>query len=630
MTYQMLLSLQHRTDYLYHAAPTARNRHVRLVMPSFPFITVFAYIVLNRFYPSQVWQFTLCALLLACWLPMQAQAAPSYTVSINGAGDLSALITDNLELSRRQATDELSLEEVQRLVDIAPSQIRSLLATAGYFSPTITEELDQKSTPWVARFNITLGAPTVIESVNIVFTGDILQKNQQRMDRLRRQWSLKVGDVFKQSEWNDAKNGLLKALLIRDYPAAAITDSEARIEPSTNSAALSVEIDSGPAFTFGELTIEGLQRYSREMVEKLNPIKPGDPYSQEKLNELQARVQDTGYFRSAFAIVDINPEQPHNVPIRLDLHENERKRLSLGLGFSTDSGPRVQVKWLDRNFLGRDWRFESQIRADRNTRVLGADLYFPEIQNGWRPSVGTHYEYEDSAGVINDKTLTSARLTSPNKRDEKIWAISVLTDRQRIGDEFTSNRQALIGSFTYTMRRVDNMIAPRRGYFASIDLGVGPSGLINKKSLARVVGRATWLSPYYGRFQAILRGQVGQVFGADRDTAPSDLLFRTGGDQTVRGYAYNTLGVSQDGAIVGGTVTAVVSAELVYRVTQEWGAAVFTDAGNAADTWHDFRLKQGSGIGARWRSPIGPVNLDLAYGHETKEPRLHFSIGYGF
>jgi translocation and assembly module TamA len=163
-----------------------------------------------------------------------------------------------------------------------------------------------------------------------------------------------------------------------------------------------------------------------------------------------------------------------------------------------------------------------------------------------------------------------------------------------------------------------------------LEINGGPAGIVNKESFIRVVGRGTWLSPTYNRFQAVLRGQVGQVFGAGSDTVPGDLLFRTGGDQTVRGYAYNTLGVDRDGAIVGGTNTAVVSAELIYKVTPEWGAAIFTDAGNAANSWDGFRLKHGSGIGARWLSPIGSVNLDLAYGHETGETRLHFSVGYGF
>jgi translocation and assembly module TamA len=571
-------------------------------------------------------------LILLALLPMRAQAqTPLYRVAIDGAGGLTSFLNDNLDISRHLSSTELNEDEVQRLVGITPGQIRSLLATEGYFSSTVRHELDRASSPWVAQFTVTLGPRTLVESVDITFKGDIVAANPQRMERLKRAWLLQAGGIFQQKAWDDAKSALLKALLVRDYPVAAITQSEARIEPSTNSAVLTVEVDSGPAFTFGELQIEGLQRYQRSMIDDLNPIKPGEPYSQEKLNELQARVQNTGYFKSVFATVEMDASKPVAVPIRLDVSENERKRLSLGVGFSTDSGARGQIKWLDRNFLDRNWRLESNLRLDRDTRVLGSDVYLQPLGNGWKPSVGAHYEYTDSAGEINNKLLSSARLTSPDTNDEKVWALSFYADRQRIGEDFANNREALVGSFIYTRRRVNNLILPSRGYVASIELGAGPAGLVNKKSLARVVARATYLSPYYNkRWQAVLRGQVGQVFGANRDTVPGDLLFRTGGDQTVRGYSYNSLGVAQNGAIVGGTVTAVISAELVYRITPEWGAAVFTDAGNAADSWSNFKLKQGSGVGARWRSPIGQVNLDLAYGHETKEPRLHFSIGYGF
>ena len=128
----------------------------------------------------------------------------------------------------------------------------------------------------------------------------------------------------------------------------------------------------------------------------------------------------------------------------------------------------------------------------------------------------------------------------------------------------------------------------------------------------------------------MLRAQAGQVFGARDQSVPDDLLFRTGGDQSVRGYSYGRLGVPRGSAIVGGNVLAVISAELVYQIKPAWGIAIFTDAGNAAASRAEFHLKHGSGVGARWRSPIGPVNIDIAHGHESGETRLHFSIGYGF
>jgi len=106
-----------------------------------------------------------------------------------------------------------------------------LLATEGYFSPVVNATLDQQSTPWTARLNIELGAPIKIESVDISFSGDIEQKNPRRIEQLRENWSLKNGTTFRQSAWDSAKGDLLKAMLNRDYPAATVAHSEARIDP---------------------------------------------------------------------------------------------------------------------------------------------------------------------------------------------------------------------------------------------------------------------------------------------------------------------------------------------------------------------------------------------------------------
>jgi translocation and assembly module TamA len=578
----------------------------------------------------------LLMLLLASVLAAAAESARKYSVEIVGAGALGPLLDQHLEIRRHETDPDLTPEELQRLVDITPQQIRDLLATEGYFSPAIEAALATDGGLPVARFTIRLGEPTLVSSVDIRFSGDIARgphANEQRMNRLRRQWPLDTGERFRQAAWDGAKNALLKDLLVRDYPAASIVASEARIDPERRSASLTVQVDSGPLFTFGELQVEGLQRYPRSIIDELNPIRPGDRYSQDKLNELQARLQDTGYFRSAFATVEINPAHPDKAPVRVDVTENPRKRAALGIGFSTDVGARLQVKWLDRNFLHRAWRLESELLLDRETRRIGGAVYLPALHSGpfagWHPSVDARFERTDIAGELTDTIRFGSRITSPVKTDETVWGVSFLADRQRVGDTFVNNRQALIGSYIHTWRRLDNLLTPRRGYMASLELDAGPRGVVNAANIGRVVANASWLSTYR-RWQPVLRAQAGEVFGASRLDVPSDLLFRTGGDQTVRGYAYNSLGVSQDGAVVGGRVFAVLSAELVYWVTPQWGAALFTDAGDAADSWREFSFKRGSGVGARWRSPIGPVNVDLAYGHATQKLRLHFSIGYGF
>jgi translocation and assembly module TamA len=120
------------------------------------------------------------------------------------------------------------------------------------------------------------------------------------------------------------------------------------------------------------------------------------------------------------------------------------------------------------------------------------------------------------------------------------------------------------------------------------------------------------------------------VAASGRDGIPSDFLFRAGGDQSVRGYAYQSLGVREGEAIVGGRWLAVASVEYVRWLTPQWGAAVFIDTGDAADTLDALEPVQGYGVGARWKSPVAPLNLDIAYGQEAEGVRLHFSVGFSF
>ena len=556
-----------------------------------------------------------------------------YTVEVNGAGELTGLLNDFLEVRRRAADPAIDADELTRLATAAPAQARELLATEGYFSPTVTQEVLTGGERPRVRLTVDPGAVTRIGSVEVRFAGAIALgdgNDAARMARLRRQWQLASGAVFRQEGWDEAKSALLKDLLARDYPAARIAQSAAVIDPVGHLAALTIDVDSGPAFTFGALQVRGLNRYPQSRIDRLNPVVPGERYSQDRLNELQARLQDSGYFKSVIATIDADPAQPNAVPVHVDVNENERRRLQLGGGFSTDTGPRLQAKLLDRNFLSRDWRLDSELRIDRGTPLLAAEVTLPALENNWTPSVAGRFERTDISGEVSDKVRNDARLTSPDRNNERVVGVSFLAERQRINDADANNRHALIATHTYTRRRVDNLLDPRRGYVAALELGLGVRGVLTEQSLARVVGRVTWLEPWTRNWTTVLRAQVGQVFGASRQNVPGDLLFRTGGDQTVRGYGYNSLGVAENNAIVGGRVLAVFSAELVYQFTPQWGAAVFNDAGNAADTWRDLKLVMGTGVGARWRSPIGPVNLDLAFAHETRQPRLHFSIGYGF
>ena len=139
--------------------------------------------------------------------------------------------------------------------------------------------------------------------------------------------------------------------------------------------------------------------------------------------------------------------------------------------------------------------------------------------------------------------------------------------------------------------------------------------------------RATYLLPVRKFGTVVLRAELGVVLAESSQGIPQAYVFRTGGDNTVRGYAYESLGVSQGGSIVGGRYLGVGSVEYIQWIKPDWGAAVFVDAGNAVDDLQAFDVALGYGVGARWRSPVGTINLDVAYGQQVDSWRLHFSAG---
>ena len=181
----------------------------------------------------------------------------------------------------------------------------------------------------------------------------------------------------------------------------------------------------------------------------------------------------------------------------------------------------------------------------------------------------------------------------------------------------------------YTWRRVDNLLSPERGYMVNVQAGGGVPGA-STRGFGRLVAHfASWW-PLDRATQLSARADAGAVLAGSRDGIPSNFLFRTGGDTTVRGYAFDSLGVAQDNAIVGGRYYAVGSVEATRWIGENWGIAAFVDAGNATDDLHDFHLALGYGIGARLRTPIGPFRIDVAYGQDVHSVRVHFSVGLSF
>ena len=449
-------------------------------------------------------------------------------------------------------------------------------------------------------------------------------------EALRERWPLKTGAVFRQGAWEDAKRATLRALLVERFPAARIVSSRATVDPDALRAELELTIDSGPPYRFGATEIRGLERYPESIVRNLNPIAPGEAYRQSALFEFQTRLQNSGYFDSARVEAPTESAAPGNVPVVVTLVEAKRKRLGLGAGVSSDTGVRGQIEYQDNNINARGLRLLAGLKLDKTSQSASVTLSPPVRADGAHDSIGASLTDSDLQGERTSSFALDAKRTRIAGSIERSTGLRYEVQSREVAGVPTDHNQALMPYYGWTLRKVDSLLAPQRGYVLNLQLGAAAEHLLSDRSFARGYAKWTGFYPLGTRSTLILRAEAGAVLAGGRDGIPSDYLFRAGGDQSVRGYAYQSLGVAEGDAVVGGRLLGVASAELVRWLTPTWGAAAFYDVGDAADTRQSFSAREGYGVGARWRSPVGPVNLDLAYGRQTDEYRIHFSLGFAF
>jgi translocation and assembly module TamA len=519
---------------------------------------------------------------------------------------------------------------VAAFVRRAQREIPELLATEGYFSPTV--EVRQTAADAFSVI-VTPGPRTLVGEVSIDFFGDIAgndPERRRRVERLRAAWPLDPGQPFRTAAWEDAKAGLLARVARRDYRRADIVDSVAEVDPATGLARLSLAVDSGPPFRFGELSISGLRRYDEGLIREQAPFRPGDPYRQDLLLEYQTKLQNMPQFSSVTVTLDPDTARPDAAPVRVLLAEAKSQQLGFGAGYSTNTGKRGEINYRNYNFFSRPWTFGSSLRLEEKRQVLAAGIDTAPNAKGRHLAWNTRVEATDIQGLKTlHRVLGVGRVQTLGRVERRIGLDFQREDRRPEGGVQEAN-SALVLDWRWTRRKVDSPLMPRRGDIIDLRIGGASRQVISDRDFLRshlryqrwwAIGRRDVLS---------LRGEAGLTAATSRLGIPQDYLFRAGGAQSVRGYAYNSLGVREGAAVVGGRAMVTGSAEYTHWFQGNWGGAVFFDIGNATDDRHNLQLASGYGIGARWKSPAGPLGLDVAYGERTGTWRIHFAISVGF
>jgi translocation and assembly module TamA len=568
-----------------------------------------------------------------CWGVAFSVQSAAYEVELEAPEALRRLLEENLALYRWREEASPGADSLRHLERTVPAEIQALLETEGYYAATVQVELDGGRQPPLFRLVLTPGEPVRVAQYSLTLQGAVQEDPEARerlLTALDAAWPLKAGARFRHAAWESAKRAALVTLLADRYPRAQIAASRATVDPVAGTVRLELTLESGPAYRFGELEVEGLTRYPRHVVERLNPIRPDEPYAQSRLLDFQNRLRDSPYFVAATVSADPDSARDGRIPVRVTVQERHAKRIGLGVGMSTDAGPRGSLEYRDLHLLERAWRLSASLVADGRRQTLAGRLELPQSAQGYRDSFNGRLERTDIANLVTRTYTLGAQRARRRGRHDTVLALDFARERQEAAGTATTKLQALTGSHTWLLREVDDLLFPTSGYLLSLQVGGGARALLSDRDFLRGHGRIAWFRPVGRQGSLILRGELGAIWSGGREGIPNDLLFRTGGDQSVRGYGYQTLGVAQGGAVVGGRYLAVASAEYVHWLQPKWGLALFLDAGDAADDPGELDLKRGYGLGLRWKSPVGPLSLDAAHGEAAGGVRLHFSVSLSF
>ena len=561
---------------------------------------------------------------------------------------LRELVEKHIELQRYRAVADLDDAELARLIALAERDVRKLIGTLGHFNPQIRITREEAAQRPVIAIVITPGPVTTVANTSIRFSGDIASSPdraaQTQKDRLQNNWLLPNGQRFTQDAWDSAKTQALRDLVARRYPAGRLTDSMADIDPANSQANLSLELDSGPLYRLGPLQVAGVSRYNPVLVPRLAQLKEGAEYDQKALIEAQQRISASGYFDSATIFMDPDGD-PQAAPVQVRVREAKLQKIVLGIGISSDSGPRLSLEHIHNKAAGTDWRAVTKLQLEKKAPSMQSEWTSLPDEANWRwVGLARAERLNDKSLITTAQRLRFGRTQQAERIDRNIY---LQYDRARVSgaglagntNVDTGDGSAISGNYVWTGRYFDSLPFPRQGYGLGFELGGGfllsADANTKRQPFTRGVGR--WLGIYsLDGSRIAMRAEAGAVLAKDTSRVPGTSLFRTGGDTTVRGYGLRDIGIKLPSGITGpGRYMAVGSVEWQRPIKSnglptEWENTLFIDAGAVADRPQELRASVGIGTGVRWKSPIGPLQIDLAYGVKAKRLRLHTSVGFVF
>ncbi len=563
---------------------------------------------------------------LAIFMAPVARAA-SVVVEIEGVTDaLLENVRNTLSIVQYRDDANLSRPWVQRLHGKAESEIRSALKPYGYYRPTVEKALSRRDDGWTASYRIDPGVPVPIRSADVQLFG--AGAGEAGFQKLVKAQPLSVGAPLNQPRYDSLKSSLQKRALEQGYFDARFLRHEIRLDLDAYHADIVLHYDTGARYRLGEVTFAP-SSLSDDFLARYVTFKPGDNYSTKAVLGLQEALTDSDYFSSVDVIAQRERAEDLQVPVNVTVVPHKRNKYTFGLGYGTDTGARASAGWERRLVNKRGHRFATDLRLSEVKNNLSASYSVP-LRNPRTEKLTYSAGYFDSD---TDTNRSQTILLGASRTDSR-WGSSETLGLSFQREDFTvggvdDTALLLMPEASWLWVRADDRIYSSRGMRLQLSVRGASEALLSSTTFVQTQLQAKFIQKVFSASRIILRGDAGISYVPDFRELPSSQRFFAGGDQSVRGYDYESLAPTDaNGVILGGRNLLVGSAEYEHPIKGKWSAALFVDTGVAIDSLTD-RLSTGAGIGLRWRSPIGLIRIDVASalskdGHPL---RLHLVIG---
>jgi len=571
----------------------------------------------------------------------------------------------------------------RKLTEDALNATAAALRPFGYFNPVVDVVITPKEEGnWLLTVNIQAGPPVLIKDLRLGLTGP--GRELESLVSWYAEFPLAQGQVLNQQAWDKAKLDAMDLLEESGYLQAKFSRHTIRVDPVANTARLELIVDTGPRAVMGMVTFNQ-EIVNDDVLASLRRFKQGDPYHTFLLEKFRLDLWLSGFFEDIEVVERRDlAANPPRVDFEVNFTPRKKNTYQGTIGYGTDTLARFQFFYGRHLLSPRGDNFDIRVGWQQRDNQVGlqANYRLPrktESRQFWIASAGLQTEDREfkvavdgdlenrvdvAKGTINDYWLRLGHTRVRNIRDgfEQLFEtvyVQYLNERRNFRPTDIVNPISLdsppMFSFDDLLKDTSNSLVigldwdwpeirgngfQTVGHHERAWVFTSNEAWGSDLDYTQVYLSSRWNFLATDRLKVLLRAEAGYSHSTSIDvTVPTDgpdvnvsvtdlpslYRFRAGGNQSVRGYAYNSL----DNNGLGSNNIFTASAEAEFRFHENWSVAAFVDVGNAFNDWSNPDLKLGSGLGVRWYSVIGALRLDFAQGWALEgDPwRIHLSIG---